>query len=168
MDVITLKLISGSVAPMEALASLRERQQTAVAVDASGLSLAWASDLADAIRSGLTEVGQLSTPTPIYIPRRPDAQTFGINIAYPFSTPGEYERMLDARGHEYAVLSVGPDSLTVVTRRESLRAVLSGSTLECEGSDRHTYPLPQKKVGDECPRCPRDSKGNRPKIRLAQ
>jgi hypothetical protein len=130
--------------------------------------LAWISDLHDAARYRVPNIGILPDAEPVYVITSSDEAAFKLDIADPKNTSREYERLLTARGYNYALLTAGPSAGLLVTRHESLKSALNGHTLECEARPtNHCYPQPQANVGDDCQRCPDNADGTHPKLRLA-
>ena len=161
-----MPLVGCTTTPDEALRTLRKSGQSALIVDVAGnYSLAWASDIGEARRLGLPDVKAILNREMVYLAGPADAGPHNVDLITPRKTWFEYEAMLDLVGAKYAVIAVDHTAF-VITRHETLRYLVDSVTLECPAG--HLFPLPQKAVGDECPRCPADASGSRPKIRLSQ
>lgn len=169
MDTITLQQVPHFTSPTDALARLRQYKQTGLLVSGpDGFRLAWVSDLNDADRYKATNIGILPDAEPVYVITSSDEAAFNIDIANPHNTSREYERLLIARRHNYALFTTGRSAGLLVTRHESLKSALNGHTLECEARPMdHRFPQPQANVGDDCQRCPDNADGTHPKLRLA-
>jgi len=169
MDTLSMPLVDGRfTTPDQALAALRRSGQGALVVKVSDqYSLAWASEIDEARRQGLPNLTTIPNREPAYLARMEDALTRGVDLIQPRRTWMAYESLLDTVGAQYVLIAVADNAAMVVTRHEGLRAMVDSVVLECDGPPHHVFPKPDKRVGDDCPRCPADSTGRRPKIRLS-
>ena len=164
MDTLCLRLLHASTPPAEALQVLRDARQSALIVDDEGkFSLAWASDIDEARRRNLSSIKEIPNRELVYLAALQDAQQFNVDLFTPRKTWREYEIMLDAVFAQYAMIAADQVAF-VVTRHENLRNLAGSVSLECPNG--HLFPIPQKRVDDDCPRCPADANGVRPKLKL--
>ena len=166
MDTLCMRLLGASTPPAVALNVLRDARQSALIVEDGGkYSLAWASDIDDARRSNLPSIKAIPNREPVHLATLRDAKKHGVDLFTPRKTWQQYETMLDAVGAKFAVIAVDQVAF-VVTRHEDLRSLAGSVSLECPNG--HLFPNPEKRVDDECPRCPADASGERPRLKLSE
>lgn len=161
-----MRLLGALTTPAVALKVLRDARQSALIVDDAGeYSLAWASDIDDARRRKLPNIKAIPNREPVYLAALRDAKKHNVDLFMPRKTWQQYETMLDAVGAQYAVIAADQIAF-VVTRHEELRDLAGSVSLECPKG--HLFPQPKKRVGDECPRCPADASGKRPRLKFSE
>jgi hypothetical protein len=160
MDVVSIPsyLQSESTSVSEALANLRQRERGGLVIqDGDACRLLFAGDLLRARAAGVTMVQDVQGGRPVLVLDETHANTRGLDLRSPFNTGAEYQDMLNAGDHDYAVAApsirvMPPGTAVVVTRSELFGVSLRmPGGYECNGKPQHSFPEPRVSPGEQCP-----------------
>ena len=156
MDTLTLPLLSvnASVSPSAAFGLLRARQRGGLILQGQNdCRLLDAASLMQAKANGIAELGQITAPSVLLL-KNAHAISHRVDLVCPTATANEYHALFDKVQSNFAIAGLTSDTAFVVTHFKGDAAALIGGVFQCNGSPRHTFPMPRVVVGQVCPNWP--------------
>lgn len=162
MDAMWLPVLAKEDRLVDSMIAMHDSLGCAVLVrgKTDDYSLVYVGNVLEALDRNARTLAETDKGDLVHLATAADATQYRVDLVQPLRTAFEYETLLDALGASYSVVGLARDRALVVTRHESMRALLShASTYYCDGSTTHYFPSPMVQVGSECPKCIGHSKG---------
>jgi hypothetical protein len=156
MDVVELPLLPMGTPLRSAITIMRSQNRSAVAAQEAGIYWLFT---AGQIYAGSAHHAQALSDLDkkVSVPAIPksDIEAAGADLRNPHLTWRQFEELLDQKATQYAIIASVADSVTIVTRHETLAAKVSVGPKDCycSGPNEHEFPPPPARAGDLCPLC---------------
>jgi hypothetical protein len=162
MDAVWLPVLWKNESLKNAVTAMKEAKTSGLLVEGDErFDVVMLESVEQALGRGVRTLGEVQDREPALLPEPGDAAARHLDLIRPLRTGMEYQELLDNAGRTYALVAHAYDWGLVVTRHESGRQALSRSnTYYCRGGTRtHYFPRPEVQVGEECPKCLGQPKG---------